>query len=131
MNFIYIQKFIWISFQEGWNMPKLKNYFVLHFVFHCQKLLKLYHSTYILLFCIDLSTKLYQDLLFNWTHLPLFQNMSVKIYTNFFNYLEGKMRHGMWVHMLLNNLASFSLRHRPNFLAQDVKMIWKSSKTLS
>ena len=57
---------------------------VLHFEFHCQKLLRLYHNTYIHLFYIDLSTKPYQGLWFNWTHLLLFPNMSVKIYSTFF-----------------------------------------------
>ena len=52
-------------------MPNLENQRVLHFEFQCQKLLRLYHNTYILLFCIDLS-------------LPLFQNMSLKSYTNVF-----------------------------------------------
>ena len=61
-----------------------ENQRVLRFEFQCQKLLTLYHNTYILSFCIDLSTKQYQGLWFNWTHLPLFQNMSVKIYINFF-----------------------------------------------
>ena len=72
-------------------------------------------NTYILLFCIDLSTKPYQGLWFNGTHLPLFQKLSVKIYSIFFlssggsnfkiNYLKDKMRYGMWVHILQNNLA--------------------------
>ena len=65
-------KFIWIIFQESWNTPNLENQRVLHFEFQCQKLLWSYHNTYILLFCIYLSTKLYQCLGFSWTHLPLF-----------------------------------------------------------
>ena len=65
-------------------MPNLENRRILHFEFQCQKLLRLYHNTYILLFCIDLYTKRYRGLWFNPTHLPLFQNMSVKIYTKFF-----------------------------------------------
>ena len=74
-----------------------------------------YMNNCILLFCIDLSTKPYQSLWFNGTHLPLFQNMSIKIYYIFFlssggcnfkiNYLKDKMRYGMWVHILLNNLV--------------------------
>ena len=40
-------------------MPNLENQRVLHFEFQCQKLLRLYHNTYLLLFCVDLSTKLY------------------------------------------------------------------------
>ena len=98
-------------------MPNLENQRVLHFEFQCQKLLRLYHNTYILLFCIDLSTKAYLGLWFNRAHLPLFQNMSVKIYTNFFlssggynfkiNYLKDQMRHGIWDHIMLNNLSSF------------------------
>ena len=85
-------------------MPHLENQRVLHFEFQCQKLLRLHHNTYILLFCIDLSTKPCRGLRFNQTHLSLFQNMSVKIYTNFFLYLgynfkiiylKDKMRHGM------------------------------------
>ena len=71
-------------FQEDRNMPNLENRRVLHFEFYCQKLLRLYHNTYILLFCRDLSTKPYRGLWFNWTHLPLFQKISVNIYTNFF-----------------------------------------------
>ena len=52
---------------------------------------------------------------FNRTHLPLFQNMSVNIYYNFslssggskfkINDLNDIMRYGMWVNILLNNLA--------------------------
>ena len=86
-------------------MPNLKNQRVLHLEFQCQKLLKLYHNTYILFFCINVSKTPYRGLRFNQTLLPLFQNMSVKIYTNFFlssggynlkiNYLENKMRQGM------------------------------------
>ena len=100
-------------------MPNLENQRVLHFDFHSQKLLRLYHNTYILLFGIYLSTKPSRGWWFNRTHLPLFQNMSVKIYTNFFfssggynfkiNSLNEKMRHRMWVHILLKNLA---LSHR-------------------
>ena len=101
-------------------MLNLENQRALHFELQCQKLLSLYHNTYILLFCIDLPTKPYQGLWFNRTYLLLFQNMSVKIYINFFlssggynfkiNYLKDKMRHGMWVHILLNNLVSSSLQ---------------------
>ena len=70
------------------------------------------------LFCIDLSTKSYRGLWFNQTHLALFQNMPLKIYSNLFlslrgynfkiNYSKDKLRHGMWVPTLLNNLASSS-----------------------
>ena len=90
-----------------------------------KKLLRFYHNTYVLLFCIDLYTKPYRDLWFNRTHLPLFQNMSVKIYIKFFlssggynfkiNYLKDKMRHGMWVHILLNNLASIAFQRECYF----------------
>ena len=64
-------------------------------------------NTYILLFSIDSSTKLYRvyDLV----------SKTLKIYTNFFvssvdydfkiDYLKHKMRHGMGVNILLNNLA--------------------------
>ena len=99
-------------------MPNLENQRALHFEFQCQKLLRLHRNTDILLFCIDLSTKLCQGLWFNGTYLPLFQNMSVKIYSKFFFssggsnfeicYFKDKMRYGMWVHILLNNLASSS-----------------------
>ena len=97
-------------------MPNLENQCVLHVKFQCQNLLRLYHNTYILLFCIDLSTRQYRGLWFYLTHLPLFQNMFVKIYINFFlssagynfkvSYLKDKMRHEIWVHIFLNNLAS-------------------------
>ena len=38
-------------------MLNLENQRVLYFEFQCQKLLRLYHNTYIVLFSIDLSTK--------------------------------------------------------------------------
>ena len=43
-------------------MPNLENQCVLHFEFQYQKLLRLHHDTYVLLFCIELSTKLAQGL---------------------------------------------------------------------
>ena len=89
------------------------------------KLLWLQLNAYILLFCSALSAKLCRDLWFNRIHLPLFQNMSTKIYTNFFfysggynletNYLKDKMRHGTWVYTLLNNLVSSPLQHKYYF----------------
>ena len=119
-------------------MPNLENQCVLYFEFQCQKLLRLYHNTYILLFCIDLSTKAYRVLWFNKTHLPLFQKMSVKIYTNFFlssqrynfktNYLNDKMRYGMWVHILLNNMVSSPLEHEYYFWHRRSKCYEKSVK---
>ena len=91
------------------------------FEFLCQKLLKLYYNTYIPLFCIYLPTKSYRELWFNQAHLPAFQNISVKIYFIYFlssggyifkiNYLKHKMRHAMWVYILLKNVASSPLQH--------------------
>ena len=85
------------------------------------KFVKLYHNNQVLLYCIDLSTNPDQGLKFNRTHPSLFQNMSVKIYTNFLlslgvynfkiDYLKNEMRHGMWVHIFLGNLASSSFQH--------------------
>ena len=81
-------------------------------------------NTYVLLFSIDLSAKSYQGLWFNWTDLPLFQNMSVKFFTNCFlssgynfkiNYLKDKMRHRMWVYILPNSLVSSPLQHGYSF----------------
>ena len=43
-------------------MPNLDHQHVLYLEFQYQKLLRLYHNTYILLLCINLSTKLYQGL---------------------------------------------------------------------
>ena len=43
--------------QEKLKYVKVGKQRALHFEFHCQKLSRLYHNTYILLFCIDLSTK--------------------------------------------------------------------------
>ena len=43
-------------------MLNLENQPVLHFELQCQKLLRVYHNSHILLFCIDLSEKLYQGL---------------------------------------------------------------------
>ena len=89
------------------------------------KVLRLYHDTYILSFWIDLSTKPNQGLWFNRTYLLLFQNMSIKIYSNFFlssgcynfkiNYLKDKMRQGMWVHIFQNNLVWSPLQHEYYF----------------
>ena len=108
---LYLHIKIYLDYFRG----RLKNADV---EFQCQTLVRLHHNTHMLLFCIDLSTKSYQGLWFNGTHLPLFQKISVKIYSNFFfssgdphfktNYSKDKMRHGMWVHILLNNLASSS-----------------------
>ena len=126
MNFIYIYKFIGIIFQKGWHMPNLENQLVLHFEFQCQRLSRLYHNTYILLFCIDFSTKRSRVLWFNRTHPPLFQNISVKIYTNFS--LKDKMRHGMWVHILLHNLASSPLQHEYYFWHRGSKCYEKAVK---
>ena len=132
-------KFICIIFQEGWNMPNLENQLVLHFEFLCQKLLRIYHNTYILLFCIDLSTKLYLGLWFNRTYLPLFQYTSIKTYTNFFlssgvynfkiNYLKDKMRHRMWVHIFLNNMASSPLQQGYYFWHRRSKCYEKVAKS--
>ena len=79
------------------------------------KLLRLY-----IILISHYSAKPYQGLWFKWTHLPLFQNMSVTIYINFFlssigynfkiSYLKDKMRKGIKVHILLNNLASSPLQ---------------------
>ena len=112
--YLYIKIYLYYFPGRLKNMPNLENHRGSHFEFQFQKLLRLYHNTYILLFCMDLSTEAYRGLWFNRTHLPLFQNMSLKIYTNFFsssggykiNNLKDKMRHGMWVYILLNNLAS-------------------------
>ena len=108
-----------IIFQKGWNMLNLEKQNVLNFEFQCWKLFILFHNTYILLFWIDVSTKPYRGLWFNRTHLWLFQSMLLKIYINFYlssgynfkiNYLKDKIRHGMQVHILLNNLASSPLQ---------------------
>ena len=138
MNFIYIWRFTCIFFQEGWNIPNMENQRVLHFEFQCQKLLRLYHNTYISLFCIDLSTKPYRGLWFNWTHLLLFQNMSVELYTNFllssggYNFkiicLKDKMKQGMRVHILLNNLSSSPLQHGHYFWHRRSKCYEKAVK---
>ena len=101
-------------------------------------MLRLYPNTYILLFCVDVSTKPYRGLWFNRTHLPLFPNMSVKIYTNIFfssgvcnfkiNYWKDKMRHGMWVHILLSNLASSPLQREYYFWYRRWKSYEKTVK---
>ena len=95
------------------------------------------HDTYILLFCIDISTKLYQGLWFNWTHLLLFQNMSIEIHTNFYNrrlelqyYLTDKMRQNVSSYFA-ERFGIISISTRVLLLVQEVKMIRKSSKILS
>ena len=130
MTELYLHIKIYLDYIPGrLKYAELGNQRVLHFEFLCQNLLRLYHNTYILLFCIDSYTKRYRGLWFNPTHLPLFQNMSAKIYTNFFlssggynfkiNYLKDKMRRRMWVHILLNNLASSPLQHEYYFCTWD------------
>ena len=131
-------EFIWIIFQEGWNMPNLENQRVLHFAFQCQTLLRLYHNTYILLFCIDLSIKPCRSLWFNQTHLLLFQNMPLKTYANFFlssggynlkiNYLKDKMRQGIWVPILLKTLVLSPLQHKYYFWQRRSKCYEKAVK---
>ena len=106
-------------------MLNLENQCVLHYEFQCQKLSTLYHNIHISLLCIDLSTKPYQGLSFNQTHLPLFQKMPIKMYTIFFlsiehynfkiNCLKDKMRHAMWVHIFLDNLTSSPFQHEYYF----------------
>ena len=119
-------------------MPILKNQCALQFEFQYQKLLSLHYNSYILFSCIDLATKQYRGLWFNRTHLLLFQNMSVRIYTNFplssggYNfkiiYLKDKMRYGMLVRILLNNLASSALQHGYCFLHRRSKRYEKVVK---
>ena len=87
---------------------------------------------------IDLSAKLYWCLWFNQTHFPLFPNMSVKIYTNLFlssgdynfkiNYLKEKMRHRIWVYILLNNLVSSPLQRKYYFRRRRSKCYEKAVK---
>ena len=72
------------------------------------------------------------------THRPLFQNMSVKIYTNVFlssggynfkiNYLKDKMRHGIKVHILLKKLASSLLQYEHYFWHSRSKCYEKAVK---
>ena len=82
--FVYIQKFVCII-QEDWNIPNLESHCILNFDFQCQILLRLYNSTYIPLFCIDLSTKLYQGLWFNLTHpSPIISKYACKNLYQFF-----------------------------------------------
>ena len=136
MNFIYIKKSIWIICQEGWNIPNLENQRVLHFEFQCQILFTLYHNTYILLSCTIYLQK--RGLWFDRTHLPLFWNMPVKIYTIFFLssggcnfkliYLKDKMRDRMSAHILLNNLTSSPLQHEHWFWHRRLECYQKSVK---
>ena len=116
---LFRYKIILDYFPERLKYVKLGKANVLNFEFQYWKLLILFHNTYILLFWIDVSTKPYRGLWFNRTHLRLFQSMPLKIYINFYlssgynfkiNYLKDKMRHGMQVHILLNNLASSPLQ---------------------
>ena len=50
-------------------MLNLEDQRLIHFEFQGQKLMRLYHNTYILLFCIDLSTKPYLVL---WKHIGVY-----------------------------------------------------------
>ena len=71
----------------------------------------------------------HQGLKINQRYLPLFHNMSVKIYTNFFYLRE----------VIISNVSSYLARlfgiipitTRALILAQEVKMLWKSSNILS
>ena len=102
--------------------------------------LRLYHNIYILLFCIDLPAKPYQGLWFNQKNLSLFRNMSIKIYTNFFlslggynfkiNNLKYKSRCEMYF-ILAEQFNVIPMVTRVLLLAQGVKMLWKSIKSLS
>ena len=119
-------------------MSNLQNQRVLHFEFRCQILLRLYHNIFILLFSIYLSTKPNRGLWFNRTHVPLFQKISIKMYTNFFlslelynfkiSYLKDKMRNRMWVHFLLNNSVSSPLQQEYYFWHNRSKYYEKAVK---
>ena len=97
-------------------MPNLEIKCVLHFEFHRQKLFRIYHNTYVLLFCIDVSTKPYKvyDLI---EQITRYFKMFVKVYTIFFlslggcnfkvSYLKDKMKHEMWVHILVCSLKPY------------------------
>ena len=85
-------------------------------------------GTYILLFCIDLSTKLCWGFWFNRIHLLLLQNMSLKIYTNLlFLFLWGCN----WRRRSKCSFGVIAIARRELLLAQEVKMLWRSSKVLS
>ena len=94
--------------------------------------------TIILIFSYSLMfSKPFRGLWFNQTHLSLFQNISIKIYTNFLssggynfkiNYVKDKMRHGMWVHIMLNGLASSPLQHKYYFWHRKSKSYEKTVK---
>ena len=79
------------------------------------------------------------NLWFKRTCHPLFQDMSVKIYINFFlssggynfkiSYLKNKRRHGMRrVHILLNNLALLPLQRKYYFWPRRSKCHEKTVK---
>ena len=87
LNFVYLQKLIWIIVQEGWYMPNLRNQRVLNFRFQFQKFSRLYHNAYIPLFCKNVFTKAYQGLLYNGTHLPHFKICPWKLILTF-SYLQ-------------------------------------------
>ena len=136
---LYLHIKIYLDYiPERLKYAELVKSIVFNFEFQCQKLLRSYHNTYILfllLFCIDLSTKPDGGLWFNRTHLPLFQKMSVKIYTNYIltsrgynfkiNYLKDKMRYEMWVYILLNKLVSSPLQQGISFGTESQNAIEK------
>ena len=107
-------------------MLNLEHHCLLHFEFQRQSC-----CGYNLILIFSYSAQIYlqncvgvYDLI-EYISKSLFQNMSIKIYTNFFLYsggynlktnsLKDKMRHGTWVYTLLNNLVSSPLQHKYYF----------------
>ena len=107
-------------------MLNLEHHCLLHFEFQRQSCFG-----YNLILIFSYSAQIYlqncvgvYDLI-EYISKSLFQNMSIKIYTNLFlysggynlktNYLKDKMRHGTWVYTLLNNLVSSPLQHKYYF----------------
>ena len=98
-------------------MPNVENQCLLHFELQCQKLLRFYHNTYILLFWRFIYKTVSGFMIYAIFFLSL-GGFNFKI-----DYLKDKMRRGMWVRI-------FGVIHivtRVTLLAQDVKMLWKIS----
>ena len=71
-------------------MPNLEIQRILYYEFQCQKLLRLYHNTYILSFYKDLSTKLYRvyDLTIHSSLSTILKTSNKSVSSNNFLYVK-------------------------------------------
>ena len=136
-NLVYLHiKIIWIIYQEGWNILNLENHHVLSssakswWVFTI--ILISSYSAYIYLQnrirVYDLTEHISCYFKICYVKIHISFSLSSGGYNFKINCLKDKMRHGMWVHILLNNLALSPLQHKYYFRLRRSKVYEKTVK---